>query len=1439
MTLFVYITDSCADDAQSHGMSDDLQRFKDKVEATQSTSLFDPFPWPYKVKKKLGGRQGRLVAEQRNIGEHSVVVFLGIMIRGHREYQEFSDNPKTYAQSHFLDRPTDEQLAAFVEERTRTTPASARPAPSDAEYSLLYGAFAHRNDAETDVLVCETDRWVEAVGQDRITKQLSKLHPACFDALGKAAGLHFVPVKDKPGWGIWALRTEDRLLLITPVTEAAPEIEEYARRCAAELESADRTGILRRSRRAYPALVLYDDDLWIDLERETEANMALSPEESEVLESARRSPHPFPLFINGRAGSGKSTILQYLFADLLYSYLTNPDAREIAPPVYLTANSELLRTARQFVEKLLRSEATFAQRALTWDDSRVTEVLDDAFKEFYGYLREQFPVNVQKDRFAKANRVDFARFRSLWTARFGKERTALRDYGPDLSWHIIRSYIKGMSSESESFLEPQDYAQLPENQRTVTEEAYALVYERVWSGWYRDVLEASGLWDDQDLTRFVLDGERASPVHPAVFCDEAQDFTRIELEFLLRINLFSGRTLPPTDLGRVCFAFAGDQFQTLNPTGFRWDAIKATFVEKFIFELDAGRQVAGSDLNYRELQFNYRSSDKIVRFGNHVQAMRAALFELPDLKPQTPWTTEKQAFPVTWFRAGDAAFWERFREIPGIVVIVPCHEGEEAAFVGADEFLSRHIRVEDGVPQNVLSASRAKGCEYPVVIAYGFGEAGGVDIMAEFATGSETAEPNPEETLPLQYFVNRLYVAVSRPKRRLIIVDSDRGIETLWKAATEEAAEEAMLSRLKKGREIWSPAIEGMMAGNAADLGRDDAVAPVDIARAFEREGLARCDAFMMKQAAQAYRGAQEIAKAKECAARAKEFDGELLEAGRAFVEAGRIVPDGVRCLWLAGEGGWQDLMQLPLRAPQAASEIEVQFAQLLWGKPTVASAIEFLKRLSLRLEVPSFVEQSVGSVAWRLALERLIKALLGLPTKGQIKDEWQQLSITLGRLSQQGMSVPPIDAASVCYIAGRYADAVRLWDDAGSTRSVEYMRAKSRIEPYPKRVASLAALKLWDEIVREYDSAQDSGLSAEQAVHVVAALREVGRAADACAVAWKMRSPEALFRLAIELREATPDLASKALYGAVFALVEQGSWDQINAILLSSGFRPVPEWSSEGVEGWFSAQRERVLATIVRGLARSSKLEEAPESFLRRWSEFLRKNMHSKDGPWREHLTLAEAGAALERAGRYTDALVFYEAIRGHGVSEDEIAFAKQRWLVTKNRQLQHERAQRESGRTRQIEREIQQVALKLKIRSIEDLDPYPVLPDIDDPGATAANLEAATAGAPKGAQHVAEAEHELQQTLPDRVGVVLGQFELLLGRGIGRLNITNKETMETAFFKLATREFGGDVACESTGEGRWKIPTWNLSIELSATTPHRISVRTEALGAVVKLNA
>lgn len=98
--------------------------------------------------------------------------------------------------------------------------------PSDVEFSWLYNAFAHhRSAAEAEDLICETPVWVEEVGQDRVAKQLALLCGPCAKAFGREPGLHFEPVPQKPGWGVWVLRTEGRLLLITPATEstAAPD----------------------------------------------------------------------------------------------------------------------------------------------------------------------------------------------------------------------------------------------------------------------------------------------------------------------------------------------------------------------------------------------------------------------------------------------------------------------------------------------------------------------------------------------------------------------------------------------------------------------------------------------------------------------------------------------------------------------------------------------------------------------------------------------------------------------------------------------------------------------------------------------------------------------------------------------------------------------------------------------------------------------------------------------------------------------------------------------------------------------------------------------------------------------------------------------------------------------------------------------------------------
>ena len=953
-----------------------------------------------------------------------------------------------------------------------------------------------------DDFVWETAEWVSQVRQERISRQLPLLYAPCLEALGKQSGLHFLSVKSKPNWGVWALRRERHLLLLCPATDKTVEhASECANEIAGKLEDKGADAIPPLSRRAYPALILADDELWIDLEKEPVANMALSPEESEVLQSSRRSEHAFPLFINGRAGSGKSTILQYLFADLLFFYLEKCQGSQMHPPIYLTANGELLRVARTFVERLLRSEAIFTQQAGADLAQRHKEILDGAFREFQLHLLSLVPSEERARRFNRPAHVSYARFRRMWMERFGHDRRSLKECGPDLSWHVIRSYIKGMSSET--FLEPDDYAQLPDNQITVTHDAYKLVYDKIWTGWYQHQIEDQSLWDDQDLARYVLDEDLAQSIYPSVVCDEAQDFTRLELELLLRFNLFSQRALQPNDIYRVQFAFAGDQFQTLNPTGFRWDAIKSSFVEKFVFELDPARRSGRVDLNYQELQYNYRSTHSIVKFGNYVQAMRAALFQLPDVKPQMPWTTEPHSFPVVYFRASDGDFWNKFRENSEFVVIVPCSEDEEAQYVKDDPVLSQHVRIEDGVPVNVLSSARAKGCEYPAVMVYGFGTAIDIDLLSELGPDGGKTLRNPDTSLPMQYFLNRLYVAVSRPKGRLIIVDTDEGFSRLWKCVQEEAAETVMLERIKHGQLIWGDQIQCMVLGDPEQLTRESVGDPADNARTFETDGIAKQDSFLLRQAAQAYRNARDLTKWRECSARALEADAEWLKAGEAYFDAG-FASDGVRCLWRAGRPGWALLCERLSQFPQIKNEIEFACALAIKGQFKPNSIADLLERIANRLGDEQFAASCVGDPAWKEALDALTQTLVQRGMSGQVSEDlWSGVAASLRRIEQKGVSISGTEAGGqVFYFARRYREAIELWNAAG-LKPEGYHRASAAVMPYPERVIALGNLGSTDDIIEAYLQSPDLPLSPEQAGVVADALTKSGRFGDAAIVAW------------------------------------------------------------------------------------------------------------------------------------------------------------------------------------------------------------------------------------------------------------------------------------------------------------------------------------------------
>lgn len=1423
MALFVYVTEHCWDDARKHGYSEDVGRLKERVEGAQSLSLFDPFPPGYYVKKKFGGRQGRLIAGYQAVGQHAIAVFLAILIRGDRAYEEgFAKDPEGYGARHFAGSYSDDELAEFVAHRTATSLPPPKPVVNQAESGFLYSAFQHHEDPSADDLVCETREWVDLISQDRFAKQLALLYKPCMEALSRPLGLHCLAVPEKVGWSVWVLRQEGRLLLLVPGTEAtARDAEQTAKELCGQLQGGEPEAALRACRRAYPSVVLADDELWIDLERESEANMALSLEESEVLESARRSNQPFPLFINGRAGSGKSTILQYLFADLLYSYLETEGPPIAAPPIYLTASGELLRVARTFVGRLLASEAAFVQRRPRRQADEQWSIPDGAFREFRQHLLSLLPPADRSRRFPEQSFVDYPRFRQMWRERFGKEPRATRDFGPDLSWHVIRSYIKGMSSET--FLEPDEYRHLPHNQVTVTASAFDVVHERVWTNWY-EKLTGNGLWDDQDLTRHILDNDLAKPIHPAVFCDEAQDFTRLELELLLRLNLFSNRSLSTADVSRVPFAFAGDQFQTLNPTGFRWDAIKASFVEKFLFELDPARTSGRTDLNYRELHFNYRSTHRIVRFSNQVQALRAALFQLPDLKPQRPWTVEQRSVPVVWFRSDDAAFWAKFSDDPGFVVVVPCNEGEELEYVTHDPVLRERVKVEDGVPHNVLSPARAKGCEYPAVMVYGFGDSVDTDLSLMLDQPIEKMAPDPDTSLPLQYFLNRLYVAVSRAKRRLIIVDTSEGFRKLWRCAQEEEREKDMLRRVKNGPSVWATEIEGMFAGKPDDVLRVSGADPLENARAFEQDGKARHDAFLLRQAAQAYKAGGDLNKSRECRARALDAEAKVLEAGEAFLEAG-WVDDAIRCFWQAYPDGWGRIRELIADHPEKVDVHEVEWV-LAANCPSAARLVPLLERVASKArEDREFAAVLAGDQSWRRAMIAVLQPVFVPGSVARDQGAFKALLPHLEQISATGIQLPNEVVAWLHFGSARYVEAARLWETLGLVEFSDYYRARANSDAYPQALQWLSKLEAAEEIVERWTASIGAPLNADQIAIVAQALQKAGRLEDAVRLALDAGLSPLGLNLALRaFRAGNKAVASKALHGGLYLLAKSGPWEMVVEFATTGDLAPDKAWKEKQVRDWTRAEAMPARIAIIRGLARALDLPQDRRDLV---ADFLKSFLRVKGGVWRSLLNSLEAGAALERWGRPADAVAFYEALLKEDATKSEKDAWRRRQLVCKRRLL---RVEVPVDSKKRLERDIASLRQMLRLPKNDELPSFPVLPDLGSP------LEAAVGGVgdplslPRAS--LGPSESGPATVRDESTTITLGPFRVEVSRRHRRCNITNSETKETAYVKVANRECGGEADFIRLDATHWKSEAWGITIVFGQEDPADVTLCVQHLG-------
>ncbi|MBD2185585.1 UvrD-helicase domain-containing protein [Aerosakkonema funiforme] len=1357
MTVFyVYLTKQCSDDATNHGVIEDIKKFAEKLEKDQSTRGLDPFPKPY-WKKAVA--KGRIVIEEYPLNEEDIILLClsRYFVRGDREYELFCEDPEKFGNKNKI---SESEVKEIIEQR-KQQPITPKQDLSHIELQYLQSTSSHH--LTDDVVFLESYDWVERISQEDIKDYLLRYYDLIFNSLiSKIADGEWTSegdlVEDSKNSKIKILYRyfpeHRRILLISPLNANNNNDQEELREKYKDIlgnSQVELEKIVRRSRRAYPSLITYFDDTWMQVQKSAEANLALSPEEESILELISNSGSgslKYPLFINGRPGSGKSTILQYLFSEHLTQYLKISDSNSLPnPPLYLTYSTPLLKQARSCVENILKCGAKHIEDGYNLQDNQKLEhILQQSFRDFHKFLLEQLPVQL-KENFVPANYINFERFRKEWDIkRKSHPESKVRKISSELAWHAIRTFIKGMQNESGAEIDPEFYEfELDRDAKSISDKTFKLIYHNVWEKWYKPRCEEEGWWDDQDLAHKVLEhSTNELSRYPAVFCDEAQDFTSIELELIERLSLYSDRKLPSHRAKDVPFAFAGDPFQTLNPTGFNWNAAQASFHKNIVQQLDSSGS-AKLKFNFQELSFNYRSSEQIVKLANLIQLLRGRLLRIKGLRPQQSWTGQETISPVC-FRANDASCQNAIREQEELVIIIPCQENGEQEYVKGDNFLSSFALENEQVFRNILSPARAKGLEYKRVLLYKFGEEviKRVPELLQHINDPNREPPEIDKRLEWEYFLNQFYVAVSRARKRLFIVDSDQALNEFWKFTDIQKQRELLtLYQNINSNEQWSlENIGGIIKGDDSSWS-DDRDDPLRLAEDYEAQGRSQRDEYLLNLARSNYHRANRPEKANLCQAAAYEFSEDFAKAGNLFKELGRA-NDACRCYWSGKDA--PAITNLFESFPEIANDPRYIASSVITQNQNTVQRVDPL--LTALENVQSLVSEGSREIsAWQWFFEELITKVEQAiePSSEDARSSWRPLVegviTTLNRLNFSPKDHSNI--AKLYYSVGEFQKTVTYWAEYSRTQKkpqqpIWVTRSWAKIEPYPQNIKYYHQLQDYKAVIDAWRSA-DRPIS-ETPVNLI--LECAGKIGDLAAIRSLLPACNDIGKVTDLIKETKSELINEA-FGAIivafFQCLEKNSdWSNIVRFACE---RKLDLKNLKGVQKQqyesLYEQLEKVkieqyvtIAAAVRVLARSERLAaEAAEKrdYNQIISNFLESYLIVDDHTTEKQaimqsvhsiIEIKEVGAAFERAFKLTSALKYYDQLFKNdsftkkylAPSDEDILFAQRRWIKCKYRLADLPETAQDKIKADRLRKEADQLANKFGISNDPETD-YPEL--------------------------------------------------------------------------------------------------------------------------------
>ncbi len=634
--------------------------------------------------------------------------------------------------------------------------------------------------------------------------------------------------------------------------------------------------IQKNAFRAYPDWVFADFQLWENIVNDEISNLALSPEEENILNNLQ-----FPLYINGHAGSGKSTLLYYIFAHFLYQKVKKDLKGEI---LFLTYSNKLLENSKRIVESIINNQPEL------YIDNKSDSVNFDNY--FFTYKQLLLNINNEFTKFPNDKFVDFNKFKELYRTLCKLHEK--KNITEEIAWFVIRTFIKGYKYDS--YLTPTEFSNIRTNRGLeewkVEDSVYKLIYNTIWKQWYKKLAEEQGYWDIQDLVRYILNktdkGKIQLSLYPVVICDEAQDFTRNDILFIIKISIFSKFN---KKLDNIPIILAGDPFQSINPSGFKWSFAKSTFYEIFNNE-----GINASEI-LKELKVNYRATATLCIFSNLVQYYRHKFLKA-NVKAQLPWRPDNRGFSPDAFYINELKkLLSQSKSITDFASLVIPDSSDD--FIHNDEILKNSKE-----KFNIYSPTEIKGLEFANIIIYKFGDF----FYEKFNSDILSVSKN----IPLSYFFNNLYVAITRAKERIFIIDTEKGFKKFWNYFTEDNISK-LFSEIGEMKEwIYSKKIDNVLKPYLTKEYEISEIIEKDkesIARKLETEGKMSQNSNWLRRASAYYKslGFPSV-KWELLLAEALEIEKDFKQAGMIYKKYNKV-DSALKCFWYAKN--WKEFVNI------------------------------------------------------------------------------------------------------------------------------------------------------------------------------------------------------------------------------------------------------------------------------------------------------------------------------------------------------------------------------------------------------------------------------------------------------------------------------------------------------------------------------------------------